>query len=186
MDISFRVLVHDRIESEEERGVFPWANFIINLPSRSSLDTDVVTAEFNPKARVRNPGSAEHSLVGWNAGSVGSELSKRTDELGKYASWSILGPIRCREPFYIQVHHEKCRGAGKLDINKEHKEVSEVAATVDYHAAAVPTMLLVHFPVERCNNSANRGEALVFHQERPDHNVGRLHRFEPTRAGKHS
>jgi len=86
MDISFRMLVHDRIESEEERAVFPWANFIIYLSSRSSLDTDIVTAGFNPKARERNPGSAEHSLVGWNAGSVGSKLSKRTDKLGKYAS----------------------------------------------------------------------------------------------------
>lgn len=47
-------------------------------------------------------------------------------------------------------------------------------------------MPLVRFPVGRRNNTANRGEALVFRQKRPDHNVGRLHRFEPTRAGKHS
>jgi len=100
MDISFRMLIHDRAESEQERADFSWADFIIYLSSRSNLGTDIITAEFNLKGRVQNPGSAEHSLVGWNAGSVGRKLSKST---GNTLLELYLGPVRRGEPFCIQV-----------------------------------------------------------------------------------
>jgi hypothetical protein len=83
MEISFRMLIHDRVESEEERAAPSCANFIIDLSSRLSPDTDIVTVEFNPKGRVQNPGAAGHSLAGWNAGSVGCNPSTGADELGK-------------------------------------------------------------------------------------------------------
>ena len=83
MDISFRMLIHERVESEEERAVLSCANFIIDLSNRLSPDTDIVTVESNPKGRVQNPGAAEHSLANWNAGSVGCNPSTGTDELGK-------------------------------------------------------------------------------------------------------
>jgi len=95
------MLIHDRAESEQERADFSRADFIIYLSSRSYLgSTDIITAEFNLKGRVQNPGSAGHSLVGWNAGSVGRKLSKST---GNTLLELYLGPIRRREPFCIQV-----------------------------------------------------------------------------------
>ena len=75
------MLIHERVESEEERTVLSCANFIIDLPNRLSPGTEMVM--FNPKGRVQNPGVAGRSLAGWNAWSVGCKLSTGTDELGK-------------------------------------------------------------------------------------------------------
>jgi hypothetical protein len=55
-----------RVESKEY-AVLLSANFIIYPSSKSSLGMNLITAEFDPEARVRKPGSAGDSLASRNA-----------------------------------------------------------------------------------------------------------------------
>jgi hypothetical protein len=100
MEISFRMLIHERVESEEERAVLSCANFIIDLSNRLSPDTDIVTVESNPKGRDKTLGQQSIlSVVGTPGPSA--VIHRRVPMI--WGNKLLLGPIRRRELFCIQV-----------------------------------------------------------------------------------